>query len=133
MFRIPQKTILKRLYICVPIFGACLAILLVSLSNPDGFNIIWRYFAWANQALSVFTLWALAVWMYRSRRAYPLILVPALFVQFYCENWPTKFSTPVNILIRTGLVIVGGIIIYIGDVIYDGSVRSRLENIKHSL
>ena len=29
--------------------------------------------------------------------------------------------------------IVGGIIIYIGDVIYDGSVRSRLENIKHSL
>ena len=36
-------------------------------------------------------------------------LVPALFVQFYCENWPTRFSTPVNILIRTGLVIVGGI------------------------
>ena len=29
--------------------------------------------------------------------------------------------------------IIGGIIIYIGDVIYDGSVRSRLENIKHSL
>lgn len=29
--------------------------------------------------------------------------------------------------------IVGGIIIYIGDVIFDGSVRSRLENIKHSL
>lgn len=29
--------------------------------------------------------------------------------------------------------IVGGIIIYIGDVIYDGSVRSRLENIKHSI
>ena len=29
--------------------------------------------------------------------------------------------------------IIGGIIIYIGDVIYDGSVRGRLENIKHSL
>ena len=87
MFRIPQKTILKRLYICVPIFGACLAILLVSLSNPDGFNIIWRYFAWANQALSVFTLWALAVWMYRSRRAYPLILVPALFMTWICTTY----------------------------------------------
>lgn len=29
--------------------------------------------------------------------------------------------------------IIGGIIIYIGDVIYDGSVQSRLENIKNSL
>ena len=29
--------------------------------------------------------------------------------------------------------IIGGIIIYIGDRIFDGSVRSRLENIKQSL
>lgn len=29
--------------------------------------------------------------------------------------------------------IIGGIIIYIGDKIFDGSVRSRLENIKQSL
>lgn len=29
--------------------------------------------------------------------------------------------------------ILGGIVIYIGDKIFDGSVRSRLENIKQSL
>ena len=39
-------------------------------------------------------------------------LVPALFLQFYCGNWPNKFSTPVNVLIRTGLVALGGIAIY---------------------
>ena len=39
-------------------------------------------------------------------------LAPALFLQFYCGNWPTKFSTPVNILIRTGIVIVVGILFY---------------------
>ena len=39
-------------------------------------------------------------------------LVPALFLQFYCGNWPNKFSTPVNVLIRTGLVALGGIAVY---------------------
>lgn len=39
-------------------------------------------------------------------------LVPALFLQFYCGNWPRKFSTPVNILIRSLIVTLGGIAVY---------------------
>lgn len=39
-------------------------------------------------------------------------LVPALFLQFYCGNWPRKFSTPVNVLIRSTIVLLGGIAIY---------------------
>ncbi|MDR1708163.1 MAG: hypothetical protein LBS70_00375 [Candidatus Accumulibacter sp.] len=39
-------------------------------------------------------------------------LTPALFLQFYCGNWPTKFSTPVNLVVRTGIVIAGGLVIY---------------------
>lgn len=40
-------------------------------------------------------------------------LVPALFITFYCNNWPRKFSLPVNVLIRTGLMIAGGVLLYI--------------------
>ena len=39
-------------------------------------------------------------------------LVPALFITFYCENWPRRFSLPVNVLVRTGLMIAGGILLY---------------------
>ena len=63
-----QKGIAKRLLISVPIFVVTLLILFYSLSDKDGFNLIWRYFAWANQTLSVFTLWALTVWMFLTRR-----------------------------------------------------------------
>ncbi len=28
-------------------------------------------------------------------------LVPTLYLTFYCNNWPTKFSRPVNVCIRT--------------------------------
>jgi len=41
------------------------------------------------------------------------LLVPALFITFYCGNWPKKYSMPVNVLTRTGIAIVAGILLYI--------------------
>lgn len=40
-------------------------------------------------------------------------LVPALFLNFYCGNWPKKYSLPVNVLIRTLICIAAGILLYI--------------------
>lgn len=40
-------------------------------------------------------------------------LVPALFITFYCNNWPRKFSMPVNVLVRTVISIVAAMIFYI--------------------
>lgn len=40
-------------------------------------------------------------------------LVPALFLHFYCGNWPKKFSRPVNVFLRTVITIVGAILLYI--------------------
>jgi AAT family amino acid transporter len=39
-------------------------------------------------------------------------LVPALFLYIYCDNWPKKFSTPVNMLVRTVITVAGGLAIY---------------------
>ena len=63
IFAIDQAPIRKRLLICVPMFLIASGILLYSLSDVEGFNIVWRYFAWANQTLGVITLWALSVWL----------------------------------------------------------------------
>jgi len=40
-------------------------------------------------------------------------LVPALFITFYCDNWPKKYSMPVNVMIRTGITIVAAVALYI--------------------
>jgi AAT family amino acid transporter len=40
-------------------------------------------------------------------------LVPALFITFYCDNWPKKYSMPVNVLIRTGITIVAAVALYV--------------------
>lgn len=40
-------------------------------------------------------------------------LVPALFINFYCDNWPRRFSLPVNVLVRTLVSIAAAILLYI--------------------
>lgn len=39
-------------------------------------------------------------------------LIPAMFINFYCDNWPKKFSKPTNWTIRTIVTAVLGIVVY---------------------
>lgn len=82
-----QKSIRKRLYICIPLFASSIVLLLWQINNPDGFNIIWQYFGWANQALSVFTLWALTVYLAQEKKPYFITFIPALFMTTICTMY----------------------------------------------
>lgn len=84
-----QKSIRRRLYICVPMFLAAIGLLLYSLRDAQGFDMIWRYFAWSNQTLSVFTLWAVTVYLVRTRKGltYYITFIPALFMTAVCATY----------------------------------------------
>lgn len=85
--KLNQKPIMHRLYICVPLFIASIALLLWQIGNPNGFNVIWQYFGWANQTLSVFTLWTLTVFLVRAKKLYVITLIPALFMTTVCSTF----------------------------------------------
>lgn len=85
--KLNQKPVMHRLYICVPLFIASIALLLWQIGNPNGFNVIWQYFGWANQTLSVFTLWTLTVFLVRTKRLYIITLIPALFMTTVCSTF----------------------------------------------
>lgn len=72
--KIDQRTILRRLAVSLPIFAVTYVIMLID------FNTLWRYFAWSNQTLAVFTLWAATVYLARHRKAYVVTLLPAIFM-----------------------------------------------------
>ena len=57
------------------------------MNNPDGFNVIWQYFGWANQTLSVFTLWTLTVYLVQRQKPFIVTLVPALFMTVVCSTF----------------------------------------------
>lgn len=75
-----QKSIASRLMISIPIFVVCIVILIYSLADADGFNVVWRYFAWANQLLATFTLWMITVYLVHSNKNVYISLLPSLFM-----------------------------------------------------
>ena len=105
---IDQKSILKRLMICVPLFIITMGVLIYSLSDAEGFKIIWRYFAWCNQTLSVFTLWAITVYLVINNKNFYIALLPALLMTLVCSTYiciaPEGMSLPQGIS-----YVIGGI------------------------
>ena len=85
--KLNQKPKMNRLYVCQPIFVVSIALLSWQSSNPDGFNVIWQYFGWSNQTLSVFTLWAITVYLVRKNKPYVITLLPALFMTGVCSTY----------------------------------------------
>lgn len=84
---VDQKSLVSRLTITVPIFAITIGVLVFSLQDAAGFNIIWRYFSWFNQVLALITLWASTVYLVVNRRFYYITLIPALFMTMVCVSY----------------------------------------------
>ena len=84
-----QKPMRKRLYIAVPLFVLSGLLLWYNIADANGFNVIWRYFGWANQTLSVFMFWTATVYLVRHKRGlyYLIALIPGLFMTSVCTTF----------------------------------------------
>ena len=79
--RIKQDKIVKRLMLCAPLFAISVVLMFVDV------QILWRYFAWFNQSLSVLTLWAITVWLAKNRKFFYITLLPALWMTMVCTTY----------------------------------------------
>ena len=112
-----QKTIGSRLAISIPLFVITFFALFYSLRDKEGFNVIWRYFAWSNQTLSVFTLWAVTVYLTMQKKQALVTLIPALFMTIVTVTYifmaPEGFHlAPWIAYIIAGVVALTFLIIY---------------------
>jgi carbon starvation protein CstA len=111
--KLEQKTIRKRLYICIPLFAAEIALLIWQMSDKEGFGKIWSWFGWTNQTLSVFMLWAVTVYLVRQKKPYVITLIPAIFMTIVCTTFllteqifSLEFSYALIIAAVTGVVAI---------------------------
>ena len=81
VLHIEQRTIAKRLMVSMPLFAIGTVLLFVD------FDIIWRYFAWTNQAMSVVTLWMIVVYLHERGRNIWVAVPPAIFMTFICSTF----------------------------------------------
>ena len=106
--KVDQKPVHNRLMVGIPLFVAASALLWFNVANADGFNIIWRYFGWANQTLATFALWTATVYLVRNKKGawYLLTLLPAAFMSAVCLTFicidKTGFHLPASINLSLG-------------------------------
>ena len=104
--KVKQDKVFKRLILSLPIFAVSIFLMFID------FQILWRYFGWFNQTLSVFTLWAITVYLVRKQKLFYVALVPALFMTYVCTTYicvaPEGFSlSPCPSYILGGILTAG--------------------------
>jgi carbon starvation protein CstA len=72
--KIDQKALKNRFMVAIPLF-----VISYILTNMD-FQLLWRYFSWANQVTAAIALWIGAVYLYQKRTHYMIALAPAFFI-----------------------------------------------------
>lgn len=126
-FHIDQTSVKKRLGLSAVIFALVAVILVFAKMNGNGFNILWRYFAWSNQTLALFAFLAISVWMFMNGKAkYAWMpLIPGGWYAFitvtYIANAKIGFNIP-----WMGAYIIGIIaaVAYVGIVLWYAKKRS---------
>lgn len=99
----------NALMLALCIFSVVAALLFWAKGNPAGFNVLWRYFSWANETTSVFACAMIAVYMKRNKMPFVMALIPGTFYMYivscYILNAPIGFRLP-----WTASYVIAGII-----------------------
>ena len=106
--KLNQHSIRNRLTICLPMFAVAIGLLIWQMADKDGFNMIWSWFGWSNQTLSVFTLWAITVYFVRQGKNFYVTMVPAVFMTMVCATFLLTqkvftLAEPYNYIIAVGV------------------------------
>ncbi|MDZ5713230.1 carbon starvation CstA family protein [Jeotgalibacillus haloalkalitolerans] len=92
--KVGQKKISNRLWIALPLF-----VISVVLTQVD-FNLLWRYFSWANQSTAMIALWVGAMYLALQRKNFWIAAVPAAFITMatftYILNAEIGFRLPIE-------------------------------------
>lgn len=81
MFKLKQDKVVKRMMLCLPIFAISVVLLFVK------FDVLWRYFAWFNQTFSIFTFFAIAIYLAKLKKPYCTALLPGMFMVAVCVTY----------------------------------------------
>lgn len=100
--KVPQRRLRSRLWIALPLFAAS-----VVLTQID-FDVLWRYFNWANQCLAVLAFFVAARYLQLEGKPYAIALIPGslmlAMVVTYILNAPLGLGLPAQVSWLGGVV-----------------------------
>lgn len=111
-----QKKIINRLIIVIPIVICVLSVLVWAKTNANSFSLIWRYFTFFNQLISIPTLCCATIYLALEKKNYLITLLPALFYIFITVSF--IFSEKIGFNLPLEYAQIMGVVITIVTLIY---------------
>lgn len=110
-----QSQARNRIILSTCIFVPVAGILVFAKMNAQGFNILWQYFAWANQTIAIFAFAMITLYLHKYKKPFMISLIPGMFYMFiisaYLLGAKIGFGLPQNIANIAGVVLA---IVYAG-------------------
>ncbi|MCJ8342761.1 MAG: carbon starvation protein A [Cetobacterium sp.] len=98
-----QKPIKNRFIIAIPLFAVGIALCFID------FTIIWRYFAWSNQTMATFALWAAAKYLAKEGKNFWIAAIPGTFMTVVVTSYiiiaKEGLNLGMNIGVPVGLIV----------------------------
>lgn len=69
------------------IFVIVAAVLYIAKTDAQGFAILWRYFAWANETIAVFAFAMISIYMMKNKMPYLMALIPGTFYMYIISSY----------------------------------------------
>jgi carbon starvation protein CstA len=122
-FNVEQSKSFKRLAIALPLFAVAYLI------STQDFNIIWRYFGWSNQMLSMLVLWAAAFYLVQKAKFHWIASVPAAFMTAVDISFILQAKIGFNLDgdISNLVGLLGGLASLVAFQLYSGKRRPLVE------
>lgn len=85
--KIDQRKQKNILTLAGVIFAVVAGILFFAKTDAQGFAILWRYFAWANETIAVFAFAMISVYMLKNKMPYFMALIPGTFYMYIISSY----------------------------------------------
>lgn len=129
-FHIDQVSKTKRIGLTLAIFIPVAIVLVYSKLDPNGFNILWRYFSFANETCAVFAFALISVYLFGRRKPAIMTLIPGCFYMFVCSSYLLNAKIGFNLPWTAAYIVAGVLTVAYGALIVRAGLarRCRIES-----
>jgi carbon starvation protein CstA len=119
--KVGQVKMSSRLWIAIPLF-----VISVVLTRID-FNLLWRYFSWANQSTAMIALWVGAMYLALQKKPHWVATIPAIFMTMVTFTY--ILSAPIGFGLSMSTAYMGATVVTIAAILaFIYTLRKRLNN-----
>ncbi|MFC7786335.1 carbon starvation protein A [Rossellomorea sp. GCM10028870] len=119
--KVGQVKISSRLWIAIPLF-----VISVVLTRID-FNLLWRYFSWANQSTAMIALWVGAMYLALQKKPHWVATIPAIFMTMVTFTY--ILNAPIGFGLSMGTAYMGATVVTIAAILaFIYTLRKRLND-----